>query len=236
MNRLPILLTACALALTACDSADPVPEAVALDVQTATDVEADPTSGRDPDTGRPIANNLFTLYDLDAGEVVLSSNETDADVRAADSTSTVWDVGFKGTTVIFNGGTSGPGEGSAQLLAEAFAGVVEAPASGYAADGDNTCPAVETQFGTVPGSPYAVCTGSDNGWYNYDSGVVTPVAGRTIALTTGDGERYAKLRVLSYYRGNPAAPTQDSEGRYYTFEYVVQPDGSRDFRTTTVED
>ena len=59
---------------------------------------------------------------------------------------------------------------------------------------------------------------------------MTPIAGRTIALTTGDGD-YAKLRILSYYRGNPATPGGDS--RYYTFEYVVQPDGSRDFETTT---
>lgn len=234
MNRLPLLVTACALGLAACDSTDPVVE-TDLDVQTATDVEADPTSGRDPNTGRAISNNLFTLYDLDAGEVVLSSNETDADVRAADSTSTVWDVGFRGTTVIVNGGTSGPGEGTARLLAEAFADVTEAPAGGYAADGDNTCPAVETQFGTAPGAPYAVCTGSGNGWYTYDGAVVTPIAGRTVVLTTGDGERYAKLRVLSYYRGAPTAPTQDSEGRYYTFEYVVQPDGSRDFETTAAD-
>jgi hypothetical protein len=221
------------LTLTACDSSDPDTEPTPIDVRLATNVEADPTEGRDPVTGRPVSNNLFTLFDLDAGEVVLSSSETDPAVRQRDSVSTTWDVGFKGSTLIFNGGASGPGQGSAQLLTSTFADVVVAPESGYAQDGSNTCPSVQTPGGTFPGSPYAICTGSDNGWYNYNGAVLTPIAGRTIVLTTGEGN-YAKMRVLSYYRDMPDAPTQDSESRYYTFEYVVQPDGSRNLSETTV--
>ena len=205
-----------------------------LEVQIAEDIEADPAT-RDPSTGAPIANNLFTLYDLDAHEIVVSSSVTDASQRAADSTSIAWDIGLRGTTIIFNGGSSGPGQGTALLLAEPFAEVMEAPASGYAADGSNTsCPAVETPGGTFPGSPLAICTGSDNGWYNYNgqTQLIIPIAGRTIVLTTGEGN-YAKVRILSYYRGNPAPPDPAAPSRYYTFEYVVQPDGSRNFETTT---
>ena len=235
MSRLSLLALTGALVLSACDSTGPESEPTPLNVQTATDVEADPTSGRDPNTGAPLANNLFTLFDLDTGEIVLSSSETDAAVRAADSTGTAWDLGFRGTTIIVNGGTSGPGAGTAQVLTEAFADVIEAPATGYAADGANpNCPAVETPGGTFPGAPYAICTGSDNGWYNYSSAtnLIVPVAGRTIVLTTGDGD-YAKVRILSYYQGNPATPDpQTDASRYYTFEYVVQPDGSRGFETT----
>ena len=221
--------------IAACDGTDSDPDPIALDVQTATNVEADPAAGRDPTTGAPISNNLYTFFDLDAGVVVLSSSETDAAKRQQDSTSTVWDVGLKGTTIIFNGGTSGPGAGAAQVLTEAFAGVLEAPASGYVADGDNTaCPAVETPGGTFPGTPYAVCTGSDNGWYNYNpaNNLISPIPGRTIVLTTGEGN-YAKLRILSYYQGNPNPPDPTAPSRYYTFEYIVQPDGSRNFETTT---
>ncbi|PAP78151.1 HmuY family protein [Rubrivirga marina] len=236
MTRLPLFALAGALALSACDATE-ADEVVDLKAQVAADVEADPTTGRDPVTGAPIANDLFTLYDLDAGEVVLSSSETDPAVRAADSTSTAWDLGFRGTTIIVNGGTSGPGEGSAQLLTEAFADVTEAPATGYFADGENpNCPAVETPGGTFPGAPYAICTGGDNGWYNYNpaNNLIAPIPGRTIALTTGDGD-YAKVRILSYYRGNPTPPDPSAPSRYYTFEYVVQPDGSRDFLTTAAE-
>lgn len=222
MNRLSLLALAGALTLSACDSTEPE-EIVDLEVQTAADVEADPSVSTGG--GRPSYSGRYTLYDLDAGEIVLSSSETDAGVRQQDSTSTAWDIGFSGTTIIVNGGTSGPGAGSAQVLEAAFAEVTEAPASGYLADGENTCD---------NGSTTAVCGGSGASWYTYDptTHLVTPIAGRTIALTTGDGD-YAKVRVLSYYQGNPATPGGTS--RYYTFEYVVQPDGSRDFETTTLD-
>ena len=222
MHRLSLLALAGVLTLSACDSTEP-DEVVDLEVQTAFDVEADLASGRDPETGQAISNNQFTLYDLDEGEIVLLSSETDDAIRQRDSASTAWDIGFRGTDVIFNGGDSGPGEGSAQIVTEAFADVTEAPASGYVVDGSNTC---------ANGDTTVICGGSDAGWYNYANFTVTPIPGRTIVLTTGDGD-YAKVRILSYYRGNPATPGGDS--RYYTFEYVVQPDGSRDFDTTVAE-
>ena len=206
-----------------------------LKVHTAEDVPADPISARDPATGATSSNNLFTLFDLDEGTILLSSSVTDKEERRADSTSTVWDIGFKGTTVIFNGGTSGPGQGTAQLLTQTFAEVREAPASGYVADGSNTsCPSVETPAGTVSGSTLALCTGSDNGWYNYSgqTQLISPIAGRTLVLTTGEG-LYAKLRFLSYYKGNPQPPNAEASPRYYTFQYVVQPNESGDFTFTT---
>lgn len=229
------LLVGLALILAACDSSGPDPDPVPLEVQLAEDIEADPAAGRDPVTGAPLANNLYTLYDLDARAIVVSSSVTDAAQRSADSTAAKWDIGFKGTTIIFNGGTSGPGQGTAQLVSEPFVDVKEAPSTGYAADGSNTgCPPVETPAGTFPGSPLAICTGSDNGWYNYNgqTQLIIPVAGRTIVLTTGEG-LYAKVRILSYYKGNPNPPDPTAPSRYFTFEYILQPDGSKNFETTT---
>ena len=218
------------LLFAGCDSADPEPEPVLLNVKMAENIPADPVSGRDPDTGASISNNLFTLYDLEAGSILIPSSQTDAATRQRDSASTAWDIGFRGTTIIFNGGTSGPGEAAAQLLAQPFAEVTEAPEGGYVADGENAfCPEVSTPVGPVPGSPYAICTGSDNGWYNYNPGtmLLLPVPGRTIMLRTASGN-YAKMRILSYYQNNPDPPDASVPSRYYTFEYVLQPDGSRD--------
>lgn len=219
----------------ACDSASTEPEPVPLETQLAEDVPADPASGRDPETGRSISNNLFTLYDLDANQIVLSSLVTDSAQRRADSTGTAWDIGFRGTTIIFNGGESGPGEASAQILAQLFDEVVEAPAGGYTTDGENTaCPQVQTPAGPVPGSKLAICTGSGNGWYNYnpDQLLISPIPGRTIVMKTATGN-YASLRILGYYQGNPNPPDPNKPSRYYTFEFIVQPDGSRDLRSTT---
>ena len=219
----------------ACDSTSTEPEIIPLETQMAEDIPADPASGRDPTTGRAISNNLFTLYDLDENQIVLSSSVTDATQRRADSTGTVWDIGFRGTTVIFNGGDSGPGQARAQILTQPFDEVVEAPADGYIADGENTaCPQVQTPVGPVPGSTLAICTGSDNGWYNYNSeaGLISPIPGRTIVLKTATGH-YAALRILSYYQGNPNPPDANASSRYYTFEFVLQTDGSADLRNTT---
>ncbi len=229
MSRFALLL-ALALVFAACDSADPISDPTPLTVQTATDVEADPVTSTGD--GPPASTGRYTLYDLDENRIVLSSSEEDPDVRAQDSTATAWDIGFSGTTIVLNGGTSGPGETVAQVLTEAFADVTEAPADGYVGDGENTCPAVETPGGTFPGRPLAVCTGSGNGWYTYssDTNFIVPIPGRTIVLRTSGGD-YAKLRILSYYQGNPAEPGT-TESRYYTFEYVLQPDGSRDFTST----
>ncbi|MEM0961938.1 MAG: HmuY family protein [Bacteroidota bacterium] len=230
MNRIALLALAGVLTLSACDSTEVEP--VPIPAQTADDIEADPATSFGPQG--PVGNGLFTLFDLDTGQVVLSSSETDATARAADSTGTAWDIGFRATTIIFNNGISGPGSVRAQFLPTTpFAELTMAPADGYLADGENTCPAVQTPGGTFPGAPLVVCGGSDNGWYNYNpaANVVTPIPGNTIVFQTSEGD-YGKLRVLSYYRGNPATPTENDTARYYTLEYVIQDDGTRDFQTT----
>jgi len=205
------------------------PEIEPLVVQVAEDVIADPAV-IGPD-GRPAGSGRYTLYSLSENKIILSSEETDAAVRQADSASSKWDIGFNATTIIINGGSSGPGQGVAQVLTEAFQDVVTAPETGYHADGANqTCPGVQTPAGTFPGAPYAICTGSGHGWYNYDSNgpLITPIAGRTLVVRTAAEGNYAKVRILSYYKGSPFDPDPlADESRYYTFEYVLQPDGSR---------
>ena len=76
----------------------------------------------------------------------------------------------------------------------------------------------------------AIPFGSGNGWYNYNPAamVLSPFPGRVLLFRTADG-LYAKMRIISYYRGAPDAPDQDSEARYITFEYMIQEDGTRSF-------
>ncbi|MCY3486980.1 MAG: hypothetical protein OXH34_00935, partial [Bacteroidetes bacterium] len=89
-------------------------------------------------------------------------------------------------------------------------------------------------FSEKPGSTLAICTGSGNGWYSYnpDQLLISPIPGRTIVMKTATGN-YASLRILGYYQGNPNPPDPNRPSRYYTFEFIVQPDGSRDLRSTT---
>lgn len=203
----PLLLAFALLGLAACDDADPDPTPDPLTVETVEDLPADPATGRDS-LGQAISLNRFTFFSFEEDGIVLAYDEADR----SDSSSTQWDVAFRGTQIIANGGDSGPGEGGIQVVTGLFDEVAEAPAGGY--------------LGAVPG-------GSGNGWYNYDPATftLTPVPGRVLAVRTADG-RYAKLRILSYYEGapDPVDPFSDTE-RYYTFEYVYQPDGSRRFET-----
>lgn len=169
------------------------------------DLPADPFTSFGPD-GRPTGTGNYTFFSLRTNEVV----------PVADSASTDWDVAFRGTDIIINGGTSGPGDGAAQLIDGIFEEVLEAPENGWMIDSE-----------TGPAIP----AGSGAGWYNYNpvAMVLTPAPGRIILVRTANG-LYAKMRILSYYRGAPDSPTIDSEARYVTFEYLLQPDGSRMFQ------
>jgi hypothetical protein len=118
--------------------------------------------------------------------------------------------------VLVNGGTSGPGEGAAYVAEQPFREVTEVDTDEFETDN-----ASEGDF--------AIPQGSGNGWYNYNpnTNVVSPIPGRTVVVRTADGEAYAKIRFISYYEGAPEDPTAgEDESRYYTFEYVIQTDGT----------
>ena len=73
-------------------------------------------------------------------------------------------------------------------------------------------------------------TGSNNGWYNYNSAtnVVSPIAGKVLVIKTHDG-KYAKMEILNYYQDAPANPTGVEPSRYYKFNFVYQPNGTKNF-------
>ena len=194
--------------MVSCSDDDPVLEPVVA--VTISNLEADPATGFNPNTGQPIGTT---------GKFKLFSFESGATVSNSDSVTTKWDIGFRGTTIIVNGGTSGPGSAQAQIVTGIFDEVTEAPETGYASDN---------------GTTYAIPTGSGNGWYNAAGGgpssptIITPIAGRVIVVKTATG-RYAKLEILSYYKDAPASPTGTEPARYYTFRFVYQPNDSRKF-------
>ncbi len=234
MFRIPVLVALLGLPLAACDSADPLVE-TPIEARVASDIVADPAT-RDPNTGATRATGRFTLYSLRDSSVVLNY---DNPVRT-DSATTRWDIGFRGTTIIVNGGTSGPGQGAATVavgLFDEFTSVPDSVALRVDGAAASACPGSNTPNGPVPGAPRAICTGSNNGWYNYNQpqNLISPIPGRTILVRTADGQGYAKVQIQSYYRGAPAAPITvggptDTPDRTYTFRYVVNPAG-RSFTT-----
>ncbi|RAK69812.1 HmuY family protein [Hymenobacter edaphi] len=181
--------------------ADPVKPA--LETRTVSSLAPQPAAPSG--TGQPGTPRHYTFYSLAEAR----------EVPYADSASTKWDVAFRGTTVLINGGSSGPGQGGAQVKTGLFGELTTAPADGYAVDGPTK----------------AIPTGSGNGWYTYNSAthVISPIAGRVLALRTATG-KFAKLEITNYYQGAPATPTGTEPSGYYSFRYVYQPDGSKNLQ------
>lgn len=198
MNNFSILITS--LLLGAALASQPV-RAQAVKVETVNDLPADPANN-DPQSGRPLgARNRFTFFSLKDGKQVPNS----------DSATAKWDIGFRSTTIIVNGGTGRAGKGGAYLHSGTFESLTTVP--------ENATFSVDQSLNQL-----AIPTGSGNGWYTYGGGVITPTPEKILIIRTADG-KYAKVEVLSYYKGGPDGP--GSESRYYTFRYAYQPDGSK---------
>ena len=163
---------------------------------------------------------IHTIRDVPAdtgstGRYTYFSFKDSTAVTGVDTATTKWDVAFSRTTIRTNSGSSGVGQGGAIVLSNTdFNTLSQAPSSGYATDTSAT--------------QLAITTGSDRGWYHYDfaTNIVTPIAGRVLVIRTGDG-KYAKVQIVSYYKGSPSNPAPTDQPRYYTFKYVYQPDGSQ---------
>lgn len=202
-NGTLLMLMASALVFAAScskEDKDDTKPAGAIQTVLVSDLPADPST-RDPNTGAVIGGTgQYTFFRFADSTIVPHS----------DSATTKWDIGFRGTSIILNGGVSGPGAVTGQVVATTLAELTEAPADNYSSD-------------DAGGNVFAA-------WYNYNmqEHVVTAKPGYILVLRTGEG-KYVKMEILSYYEGAPAQPTTSNLSGYYTFRYVYQPDGSSKF-------
>ncbi len=155
----------------------------------------------------PVASGPFVKFDFSTGAITTS--ETD------------WDIAFRGTSILVNGGSS--------------SGIIDAPerngnAGAYIVDGifDEISNINTGAFAQDGPDGLAIPTGSGNGWYTYDGSQLTirPIPGKVIVLRTAD-DKYAKVEILSYYKDAPEVITDQialNDLRYYTFNYVYQDD------------
>lgn len=182
----------------ACDDDEPTPLAP-VESKSFSNLFAPQSGGR----GAPITGD-FTKFNFATGDTTTSDTE--------------WDIAFRGTTIIVNGGASSgltdepsrTGNAAGYFVASSFAEVTAVNESLLAQDSADGL---------------AIPTGSDNGWYSYNpaTNVVSPIASRTLVFRTYDG-KYVKVQVTSYYKDAPASPDGFvDEARYYSFNYVYQP-------------
>lgn len=193
-------------AIGSCSDDDNGPILIAVESQTATNIPAPQTGGQGQPVGGP-----FTKFSFATGTVTTSNAD--------------WDIAFRGTTIAVNGGTGTGtddepirnGNAGAFIASGTFASITDGSGLTFVQDVDGA---------------FAIPTGSDNGWYNYNPQVnqISPIPGKVLVIRTND-RKYAKVEILSYYKDVPAQPDAESEGRFYTFNYVYNPNDGQ----TTLE-
>ena len=132
---------------------------------------------------------------------------------------TNWDIGFRGTSIIVNGGVSLGTDDEPERNGNAAAYIFEGTM--------DEIQIVDISLLTQDSeSGYAIPTGRGNGWYTYSGSptfLISPTPGKILVFRTHDN-RYAKVEILSYYLGAPENPDAFTDpSRYYTFNYVYQP-------------
>lgn len=150
-------------------------------------------------------SGLFTKFDFELG------SETQSETN--------WDIAFRGTSIIVNGGVSLGTDDEPERNGNAAAYIFEGTM--------DEMQIVETSlFIQDSESGYAIPTGSGNGWYTYSGAptyLINPTPGKILVFRTHDN-KYAKVEILSYYLGAPENPDAFTDpSRYYTFNYVYQP-------------
>lgn len=177
----------------------------AILTQKVSDLYAPQTGGQ----GQPVGG-AFTKFSFAENAIVTHDN---------------WDIAFRGTTIIVNGGTKigitdepeRTGTAAISILPSTFDGVVTIP--------------VATTFAQDAATVYAIPTGSGNGWYNYNASnnIISPLAGKVFVVKTHNG-KYAKFEILSYYQNAPATPDPAiAVSRYYTFNFAYQANSVTSF-------
>lgn len=154
--------------------------------------------------GQPVSGP-FTKFDLETGIETTSQTE--------------WDIAFRGTTIIVNGGASFGATDEPARNGEAAVYI----ASGTLASVNQVD---TTAFEQDSAAGYAISSGSNNGWYTYagpPTHLISPIAGKILVFRTRSGN-FAKMEILSYYENAPENPDAfvDADG-YYTFNFVYQP-------------
>lgn len=176
----------------------------------------------DDDNGTPqqqveseTVSNLYAPQNGGQGQGEISGEFTKFNFSQGTTTTseTDWDIAFRGTTIIVNGGTS---------LGTIDEPVRNGQAAGYIAESNFAdVVSVNTELLAQDSEEGYVLSG----WYTYNPQfhIINPTPGRILVIKTHDG-KYAKMEITSYYEDStPNAEIAPTNYQYYNFNYVYQP-------------
>ncbi len=204
-NFFKFSILALTVLLSSCNNDDDAnPVQPTLETKTVANLYAPQTGGQ----GQPVGG-AFTKFSFSENAIVTNDN---------------WDIAFRGTTIIVNGGDE---IGIADEPTRTGTGAVSTVSNTFSAV--TTFPETAT-FKQDGASVYAIPTGSGNGWYSYNqtTNIISPIAGKVFVVKTHNG-KYAKFEILSYYKDAPVAPDATSLSRYFTFKFVYQSNSTTTF-------
>lgn len=191
-------ITALFLGFTACNNDD---DSNTIEVTSHTVTNLQATQSADYSTNPPTITGAYIKFSFASGTTTTGDD---------------WDIAFRGSTILVNGGTATTedqpertSEAAAYIASGTLASITEVQTDSFKTDSAT--------------DGLAIPTGSDNGWYTYDatSHVISPIAGKVILVKTVTG-RYAKFEITSYYE-NGAPNEALSNSQFYSFNYVYQP-------------
>ncbi len=197
-----LTLLAIFIGFSSCSNDDDDPVVLQVESDSVLNLYA-PQEGGIDQMGNPVpVSGPFTKFDFSSGTTTASETE--------------WDIAFRGTSIIINGGVSygatdepdRNGDSAAYIATSTFANVESVNTSSLEQDSVNG---------------YVLAD-----WYTYTgppNHLILPTAGKVIVVRTRDG-KYAKMEILSYYKDAPEEISADAaanDSRYYTFNFVYQP-------------
>ena len=188
------------ISMSSCSTDNDDPLLLQIETDSVLNLHAPQEGGMDQ-MGNPVPiSGEFTKFDFSTGSTTTSDTE--------------WDIAFRGTSIIINGGVSSGTTDEPERTGNAAAYIGTGTMSGVKAVN-----ASYLEQDSVNG--YVL-----SNWYTYagpPTHLISPTAGKLLIIKTRDG-KYAKIEILSYYKDAPENPDAYSdEERYYTFNYVYQP-------------
>jgi hypothetical protein len=168
-------------------------------------------NGKNPNSDVITVKNLYAFTDTSGtpGKYTFYNLEDSSQIERSDSATTNWDIAFSGRSIIVNVGEDGPGNGGVLVLDVPLKNVTKAPTTGYTKTALNF-----SDWGNYTGQQEPIRA-------------LLPKPKTTIIVKTADDNHVAKIKIISWYKGNPdpsssdfADPYSRNPG-YFTFKYQL---------------
>ena len=178
-----------------------------------------------------VNEELLSFVELDASDFILNLSDTSVTGRfvkfSFSEGDTInhnnWDVAFRGTTLIVNGGEEAhndqpdrTGNSAVYIAIGSMSEINDIDTNRLLQDNSSGSAILENMMVDDLGI-------SGEGWasYNYQTHIISPIPGRVLVFRTHDNN-YAKMEILYFYNNPNPEPQNGDYGGFYTFNYVYQ--------------